>query len=68
MRTHATSGLSAPVRQGQIFNIESEAPELKGGSETSSGGMKVVLDASLAQDAAVVLTLLIVRLDFRKQE
>ena len=42
--------------QGQIFNIESEAPELKDGSETSSGGMKVVLEASLAQDTAVVLT------------
>jgi hypothetical protein len=41
--------------QGQIFNIESEAPSFKDGSETSSGGMKVVLEASLAQDTAVVL-------------
>jgi hypothetical protein len=48
--------LSAAVSQGQIFNIESEAPELKGGSETSSGGMKVVLEASLAYDTAVVPT------------
>jgi hypothetical protein len=36
--------------------MESEAPELKDGSETSSGGMKVVLEASVAYDTAVVLT------------
>jgi len=31
-------------------------PEAKDGSETSSGGMKVVLEASLAYDTAAVLT------------
>ena len=31
-------------------------PEVKDGSETSSGGMKVVLEASLAYDTAAVLT------------
>jgi hypothetical protein len=36
--------------------MESDAQELKDGSETSSGGMKVVLEASFAYDAAVVLT------------
>ena len=43
-------------KQGQIFNTESDAPELKDGSGTTSGGMKVVLKASFAYDTAVVLT------------
>jgi hypothetical protein len=47
---------SATARQGQIFNIESEAPELKDGSQTSSGSMKVVFEAGVAYDTTVVLT------------
>jgi hypothetical protein len=36
--------------------MESDEPEFKDGSETSSGGMKVVSEANLAYDTAVVLT------------
>ncbi len=48
--------MSGTDKQGQIFNMESETPELKDGSETSSGGMKVVLEATIAYDTAIVLT------------
>jgi hypothetical protein len=35
--------------------MESDAPQLEDGSELSSGGMKVVLEASVAYDTAIVL-------------
>src|SRR2546430_17662996 len=34
-------------KQGQIFNTESDAPELKDGSGTSSGGMKSSFESNL---------------------
>src|SRR5438132_12089237 len=55
-------------KQGQIFNTESDAPELKDGSGTSSGGMKVVLKASFAYHTAVVLTNRLFNSTLGKQE
>jgi hypothetical protein len=38
------------------FNTESDKPDFKDGSETSSGGMKVAFEAGFAYDTTVVLT------------
>ena len=55
-------------KQGQIFNTESDAPELKDGSGTSSSGMKVVLKANVAYDTTIVLTYRLFDSTLGKQE
>ncbi len=55
-RTKSTKPIDGTYKGGQIFNTESDAQELKDGSETTSGGMRVVLKARFAYDTAVVLT------------
>ena len=54
MRSSETN--NSDYEAGQIFNTESDKPEFKDGSETSSGGMKVALKAGSAYDTTVVLT------------
>jgi hypothetical protein len=56
LRMKSTEPIDGTYKRGQIFNTESEAQELKGGSETTSGGMRVVLTARFAYDTAIVLT------------